>query len=211
MLIVEQEKRTKVKTILIKYIPIETLDYVMTIFDRYPVNFHIVAPRKNKQGDFSVSSVRAPRITINSDLNPYSFLVTTIHEFAHFVTWKIHGNKVKAHGQEWKDNFIKLMSPIVNSKVLPYDIEQALICSFQDVKASSCTDIQLFRTLQKYNNTSEKCLALETIPQDAIFILNERKFKKEKLRRTRYLCTELQSNEKYRIHRLALVEQQKNE
>jgi len=206
-----QETKTKIKTILGKYLPPETIDYLLQIFGRYPIHFHIVSPRKNKQGDFSVSPIRPPRITINSDLNPYAFLVTTIHEFAHYITWQEHKNQVKAHGQEWKDNFVKLMRPIVEQRVLPYDIEQALITSFQNVKAASCTDIQLFRTLQKYDLNVDSSVALENLPSSAIFTLNERIFKKETLRRTRYVCTELHTNKKFLIHRLALVEEYNNE
>ena len=50
---------------------------------------------------------------MNGDLNPYSFLITTLHEFAHLHTFQQHGNRVNPHGDEWKTNFRKLLIDMI--------------------------------------------------------------------------------------------------
>jgi len=199
---VAQETQTKIITILKKYLPLGTIDYFIDLFDRYPVLFVVVPPRSTKSGDFSVKD-SVPKITINNDLNPYAFLVTLIHEFAHLKTWREHGVKIKPHGTEWKNNFIELMQPILQLNSLPEDIQQAIRYSFYNVRASSCTDIQLNRTLHKYDVID--AVPIEQLPDKAIFILQKKTFRKEVFRRTRYLCTELPTGKKYLIHQLANV------
>jgi len=204
----DKETKTKITTILENYLPPNTIDHLLPLFEVHPVLFKIVRPRKGKLGDFRISKGRQLQITVNNNLNPYAFLITTVHEFAHLLTWIQYGRKVKDHGREWKENFIRLMQPILQQNSLPSDIQQALNSSLTNVKASSCTDIQLMRTLQKYDPNEQATVALENLPKDAIFALNEKMFRKEHLRRTRYMCTELQTNKRYLIHRLARVTQQ---
>jgi len=206
------DKTTKIKKVLTKYVPNETEDYLVSLFALYPVSFKIVAPRKTKLGDFRIiSSTSIPQITVNGDLNEFAFLVTTIHEFAHLKTWMEHKNRVKPHGTEWKKNFIQLMLPIIELKILPKDVEIALINSFANMKASSCSDIQLNRTLKKYDKFAESEVTLEKLPKYANFTLGVRAYKKGELRRTRYLCTDLHSGKQYLIHKLATVEKIENE
>jgi predicted SprT family Zn-dependent metalloprotease len=78
-------------------------------------------------------------ITVNGDLNPYSFLITTLHEFAHLHTYLKYGTRVAPHGEEWKNCYRKLLLPIIDSKKLPNDIEKVLMNSLISTKASSCT------------------------------------------------------------------------
>ncbi len=206
------EKRTKIATILKKYLPEGTDNYVVSLFSDYPVSFKIVRPRKSRHGDFRISSGQLkPQITVNGDLNPFAFLVTTVHEFAHLKTWLEHKNSVKPHGEEWKRNFIRLMHPVIEMNILPKDLEQALLNSFSNMKASSCTDIQLQRVLKKYDDFSSQEILLEKLPKYATFVLDKKVFRKEDLRRTRYLCTELDTGKKYLIYKLATVEQIQNE
>jgi SprT protein len=206
------KKETKIAVVLEKYLPEGTVDYVVTLFLEYPVSFRIVKPRKTKLGDF-----RAPfrnersQITVNGNLNSYAFLITTVHEFAHLKTWNEYKNKVKPHGQEWKNNFITLMHPLIKMDVLPREIEQALLNSFMNMKASSCTDIQLQRILKKYDVFSSREIILEKLPKYATFALDTKVFEKGELRRTRFLCKEVNTGKQYLIYKLATVEQLQNE
>lgn len=202
------KKVAQISSVLNKYIPIETVAYVAELFCDYPVNFKIVQPRKTKLGDFkaSTSSDRLPQITINGDLNKYAFLITTIHEFAHLKTWIEHKRGVKPHGVEWKNNFILLMHPLILLNVLPKNIEVALLNSFTNVKASSCSDIQLNRVLMSYDEHADNQIILEKLPKYSTFAIGSKTFKKGELRRTRYMCAELNTGKKYLIYKLAKVE-----
>jgi len=59
-------------------------------------------------------------------LNPYAFLVTYLHEVAHFLTYQRHKNLVNPHGQEWKNAFGELFDPILDSELLPGELVPVL-------------------------------------------------------------------------------------
>lgn len=205
-------KKEQYRNILIRYLPLEFVDMIIQLLEDHPVVFKVVKPRKTKLGDFRWSNNSGKRqITINGDLNPYSFLVTTLHEFAHLITFNKHGHRVPAHGKEWKSEFTKLLLPAIDSEWLPLELSNALTTSIIRMKASSCTDLQLQRVLLSYNSKDEQLITLETLEKNSTFALNGRIFKKGLLRRTRYLCIEIQSNKHYLINALAHVEQIENE
>jgi SprT protein len=203
---INRVSKEKAIQIFSKYIP---QDFVVMISDLYlssHVKFKIVKPRSTKLGDFrNGTKDQLPQITINGNLNPYAFLITTLHEFAHLQTYNKFGRKVLPHGEEWKNNFRILLLPIIKSNKLPKDIENALVNSLVKTKASSCSDIQLSRALKNYDLKSTSTTRLEDIPKNTKFILNNRAFIKGELRRTRYLCTD-NKNKSFLIHALAEIE-----
>jgi SprT protein len=190
-----------------KFLPAGFEEVVVDLFLAYPVRFKIVPPRKTKLGDFSIGhGMEKPQITINGDLNPYSFLITTLHEFAHLHTYQQYGNRVNPHGEEWKANFRKLLIPIIDSGKLPKDIEISLVNSLVSMKASSCTDIKLSRVLKNYDARKEGFEILEQLPKNTIFVLNGRQFIKGNLRRKKFLCEETISKRMFLINSLAEVQ-----
>ena len=190
-----------------KFLPAGFEEIVVDLFLASPVRFKIVPPRKTKLGDFSVGhGMEKPHITINGDLNPYSFLITTLHEFAHLHTYQQYGNRVNPHGEEWKANFRKLLIPIIDSGKLPKDIEISLVNSLVSMKASSCTDTKLSRVLKNYDARKEGFEILEQLPKNTIFVLNGRQFIKGNLRRKKFLCEETISKRMFLINSLAEVQ-----
>jgi hypothetical protein len=71
-------------------------------------DLRISKPRKTKFGDFKVAN-GAYSISVNSDLNPYRFAFTLIHELAHLVTHRTQKRSVQPHGKEWQNNYRKLL------------------------------------------------------------------------------------------------------
>jgi len=197
---------------LSKYIPNMFIEYVTGILIDSKVSFKIVAPRSTKLGDFRLhrKGSNKPQITVNGDLNPYSFLITTIHEVAHLKTHNKYGFHVNPHGVEWKSEFSSLLKPILEHEALPADLKKVLSSSITNLKASSCTDIKLARELKKYNQ-SNHTVSLEELGENCIFILNKKTYSKGKLRRTRYLCKEINTGKSYLIHALAEVKEVINE
>lgn len=172
----------------------------------YPVNFKIVAPRSTKLGDFRAGlHGKKHQITVNGDLNPYSFLITSLHEFAHLTCFEKNGHRVAPHGEEWKHEYRKLLVPAIDTKLLPKDIENALVKSLTNTKASSCSDMQLNRTLSSYDKKPEGIEILEHLPKNTTFALQGRIFQKGELRRSRFLCEEKHSKKNYLIHALSHV------
>jgi hypothetical protein len=111
------------------------------------------------------------RISVNHDLNSYSFLITTIHEFAHLQTWNKHQHRVKPHGTEWKNNFKELMEPFLKLNIFPIDISSAIHRYMENPAASSCTDLHLFRTLKSYDTVKTSALTVESLEDGHFFKL----------------------------------------
>ncbi len=199
-------KREKYITVLYKYVPKVFSPVLADLLLASNVSFKVVKSRKTKLGDFRMSQfVKQPIITINRDLNQYSFLITSLHEFAHYHTFQKYGNSVLPHGKEWKEAFRTLLLPVINSGQLPKDIETALMGSLVNTKASSCSDLPLTRTLHRYNNSESSEYRLEELPKNATFALNNRFFLKLNKRRTRYECKELSSGKIFLVHALVTV------
>ncbi|GAB5419344.1 MAG: hypothetical protein Crog4KO_27730 [Crocinitomicaceae bacterium] len=191
--------------VLSKYLPTEYVSYVVDLMIQHPVQFRVAKPRKTKLGDFRAERTGLHKITVNGDLNPYSFLVTTIHEFAHLITFNNHGPRVKPHGVEWQNTYSKMLYPVVQAGHLPGDVAKAIERSLLNVKASSCTDQNLHRVLMKYDKPKEGFVVLETLENGTEFELNGKSYRKGNLRRTRYVCTNTNNQRKYLISALAQV------
>jgi hypothetical protein len=198
-------KKDQYRAVLAKYLHPPFIEVVVNLLVKHPVKFKIAKPRKTKLGDFRANREGLHQITINSDLNPYSFLITTIHEFAHLVTFEEHMHRVKPHGKEWQLNYSKMIYPIIESGNLPSDISNALLDSLISVKASSCSDQNLYRVLLNYDKQEEGIQLLEQLERNSIFQLNGKKFTKGNLRRTRYVCIDNSNSKQYLISALAQV------
>ena len=192
--------------VLAKYLPNEYDPYICGLLITANVKFKIVAPRRSKLGDFRASIKHSEKcqISINGNLNPYAFLITTLHEIAHLKTFNHYGNQVNPHGKEWKTEFAILLEPLLNNDQIPDDLKKVLQKSIKNLKASSHSDIELSRVLKKYDLTKETYL-LEELKEDCLFKLNKKVYSKGKLRRTRYLCKEISSGRSYLVHALAEV------
>lgn len=200
------KRKTDVTEVFKRYLPEPFVEIVVDLFLAHPVRFKIVNGRATKLGDFRAGiNGEKHRITVNGDLNPYSFLITTLHEFAHLHTFERYLNRVLPHGEEWKNAYRKLLLPIIQSGQLPKDIENALVNSLSNTKASSCSDYGLSRVLKSYDRPKEGVVLLEQLAKNTTFELNGRQFIKGPLRRKRFVCQEVYSDRSYLVNGLAEV------
>ena len=188
------------------HLPADTLHLVADLFAPYDVAIKISRPRSTKLGDYRPPyREKGHRISVNRDLNQYSFLITLIHELAHLIIWEEHKNKVKPHGEEWKGRFRESLLPFVSRKVFPPSLEEALANYLANPKATSCSDSNLMKALREFDAPSELVM-LEDLPESSIFVLHgKRIFVKGKKLRKRYRCMEVHSRKQYLIHQLAEV------
>lgn len=188
-----------------QYLPERALPIVYKWIEGERLYIRISKPRTSKLGDFRVKSRRSiPAISVNGNLNPYSFLVTLAHEVAHFKDFKLRGTLVQAHGDSWKSIYSALLEELINAHSFPEDILPALKRHIDSPKAASCSDPTLLESLRSYDD--EPPILLKQLPEGAHFaIANGQIFVKGELRRTRYKCREVNSQRFFLVHGSAEV------
>ena len=174
------------------YLPESSFEQVAFFLQHYKVHLTITAQRQSVLGDYrNAIHGKNHRISVNGNLNKYSFLITLLHELAHMLAFENHGNRIMAHGKEWKLVYSNLLKDFISKKIFPQDIELALKDSLQDPAASSCAEENLMRVLRKYDINKEGILLLEEIPRNAYFKTRDgRVFQKGERLRKRFRCTE---------------------
>ena len=198
----EQEKR-----ILLKYIPEQSVDIIQQWIYQYKIQLKVTKPRSTKLGDYRPPNKQHDhRVTINKDLNPYSFLITLVHEIAHALCWNEYKRKVKPHGKEWKQIFKTLMKHFIQLDIFPNDVHVSLMHYMQNPLASSCSDTNLMRTIRQHDAPKEVTY-LENIPYDTLFSINEKRIfiKGNKLRK-RFKCMDVKNKRYYLINPLTEVQ-----
>ena len=192
---------------LSKYMPEAAAPILSKWIQDTGCQFRVAKSRSTKLGDYTAPFRGAPhKISVNHDLNKYAFLITSIHEFAHLMTWQSHKHRVKPHGEEWKSNYKMLMQPFLKLNVFPTDVLVAIVNYMDNPAASSCTDLSLYRILKTYDTQISNVLTLEAIAENSIFaIKGGRVFQKKEKLRKRYKCIELSSNKIYLFHPIAEV------
>src|SRR5215831_5247313 len=182
-----------------QFIPAPAAPVILEYLNRYKVHLTVTRGRRTVLGDYRHATLyKTHRISINGDLNQYSFLITLIHELAHLVTFIQYGNRVQAHGKEWKKCYALLLKSFLQEKVFPEPVEQALMRSIHNLPASSCADDDLIRVLKQYDRQENGLVMVETLPEGQLFDIGEgRIFKKGKKLRKRYQCTEVKTGKVY--------------
>lgn len=181
------------------FLPPGTLEPVLAYLQHYHVHLTVARERKSILGDYRHRTAgKNHRISVNGTLNPYAFLITLLHELAHLLTFEKYGNRVAAHGREWKTLFGQLLARFIEDDVFPDDIRTALLQSLHNPAASSCADEKLLRTLKNYDARASHLLFVEDLPAGALFKTHDgRVFRKGEKMRKRFRCEEVATKRLY--------------
>jgi len=181
------------------YLPPGSGPLVMQYLHHYKVHLTITRERKSILGDYRhATHDRNHRISVNGNLNKYSFLITLVHELAHLLTFQQWGNRVQSHGKEWKNIYAFLLKDFLAANIFPDDIRLRLQQSINDLPASSCADDNLMRILRKYDENPDNVVLVEQIPEGNCFALDDgRVFRKGKKLRKRYQCFDVKTKQEY--------------
>jgi SprT protein len=181
------------------YLPPGTYEAVLDYLRQYKVHLTVARERKSILGDYRHRTPQDNhRISVNGNLNTYSFLITLLHELAHLLTFEQFGNKVLAHGREWKTIYSKVLAQFLQHKIFPADIEAELLRSLQNPAASTCAEDGLLRVLRNYDAKEDHHRLVEEIPLNGLFRTRDgRVFKKEEKLRKRYRCIEVKTGKVY--------------
>lgn len=201
-------KEERSLTGLAAFLPADTFDMVAPFFKEHTIHLTLTHERKSVLGDYRAPFGNTPyhRISINATLNPYSFLITLLHELAHLFTYVKHRHNVPPHGKEWKLIFRDTLLPFLGKKIFPPDVEQALNDYLQNPAASTCTDPQLYKALHRYDTAKPGWKFIDEVGLDEPFETEDgRRFVKLEKRRTRYRCKELKTGKMYLFSGIAYV------
>ncbi len=181
------------------YLPPGTYEAVLNYLRQYKVHLTVARERKSILGDYRHRTHHDNhRISVNGNLNNYSFLITLLHELAHLLTFEQFGNKVLAHGREWKTIYAKILAQFLQHKIFPPDIETELLRSLQNPAASTCAEDALLRVLRRYDAKESPHRLVEDIALNGLFRLSDgRVFKKGEKLRKRFRCVEVQTGKVY--------------
>ena len=188
------------------YIPPAAKPYCSALGQKYDFTFVLKKKRATKLGDFRHDRLHDRFIiSVNSNLNPYQFLLTFIHELAHLQVALVHPRSAKAHGREWKTAFTALMQPLLHEEVFPAGLLPVVRQHMQNPKAAAGSDPRLWNALQAHN-PHPNGRQLATLADGDRFIFRHKQFTRLHKKRTRYLCKEVKGNRLYLIPGIAEVE-----
>ncbi len=193
-------------TSFLDHFPPKVAEYCFHLWDELKFELIVSKKRDSKLGDFRYAPNKGFQITVNHNLNPYAFLVTYLHEVAHLLTFQRHKNEVNPHGQEWKQVFYELFEPILDPELLPAELVPVLQDYLKNPVATSNGFTPLVEALKIYDQNQETSLLLYTLAEGCIFQLKNLRLKKGKLRRTRYICQEVETGKLYLVAKNAQVQ-----
>jgi len=180
------------------YLPPGTYEAVLAYLSQYKVHLTVARDRKSVLGDYRHRTNQDNhRISVNGNLNSWSFLITLLHELAHLLAFEHFGNDIMAHGKEWKRVYGGLLDQFLQKKIFPSDIELELLRSLQNPGASSCAEDGLLRVLRRYDKHSHHRLVEELAINTLFRTSDGRVFQKGEKLRKRFKCAEVKTGKVY--------------
>ncbi len=200
------KKDRTLRQALPQYIPADAVEPVAQWFDSHFVVLRISRTRTTKYGDFKASQPGEPgRISVNHDLNPYSFLITLLHEMAHAEVFINYAKRMQPHGKAWKLAFRKLAMPYIEAGIFPDNLGLTFSRYLLDPKASTSTYTPLVVALRGYDNQTDH-ITVAMLEPDSVFALPDgRKFKVVEKLRKRYRCYCFNNKRTYLFNPLAVI------
>lgn len=189
------------------YLPKGSFELVLNYLNYYKVELTVSQARRSILGNYrNAYGDKRHRISVNGNLNPFSFLITLIHELAHLLTYEKYGARVLSHGKEWQQCYSFLLNEFLKLSIFPTDITFELQRTAKSPAASCAGEVDLMKVLRRYDPQQEGVFLLEDIPDNSLFIVRGgRVFRKGELRRKRFVCQELASGNNYLISGIAEV------
>ena len=183
---------------LSRYIDSNAVNKIESWLKDFNLDLVISRPSKTRLGVFIRRYNDKDRIIINDNLNKYAFLITLIHELAHASVADKFKNNVRPHGQEWKDEFRKMMLSFLTPRFFPRDLLECLSKHLINPSSSTFRDIELSKILQKYDNRN-----IITVHQlddgDEFKTIDGKKFRRICKLRKNYKCINLENSRLYRV------------
>jgi hypothetical protein len=187
-----------------RYVPESAVELLIQLWTDKPFTLKVRSHRTTKYGDYRYLSDRHIHlITVNASLNKFQFLFTLVHEIAHQWVRVNYKRRQPPHGKAWKNQFIELMIPFLESDIFPERINLEIRRHMANPKASTSADPKLFMA---FENMSNQVLRVDDLEDGQRFRIGKKWFLRGPKRRTRYLCESETDNRKYTISAIAPVQ-----
>ena len=182
-----------------EYMPPNSFELVIPLIQQHKVQLTITRERQTKLGDYrNAYGNQNHRISVNGNLNKFSFLITLLHELAHLLAYEQYGHRIQAHGKEWKNIYAGILKSFLQQGIFPADIATELHISTNNPAASSCAEEGLQRVLKNYDRKIAGMKMVEQITNGKQFRMsNGRIFQKGERVRKRYQCLEIATGKMY--------------
>lgn len=179
----------------------KTATQIADYLNKHQCAFIVTGKRKSKLGDFRVRG-KALSISLNEEPNLYRYTITLVHEIAHLKTFIEYKNRVKPHGEHWKQNFRILLHDFGIRKFFKDESSQRIFdMVYENPSATAGIDLELESLLHQFDPKTEgdsHCF-LADLPMDTYFEFNQKVFQKKKTLRSRVLCQNVQNSRMYAI------------
>lgn len=181
------------------YLPDGSFELVMPLILQHKVHLTISRHRQTKLGDYrNAWGNKNHRISVNGNLNKYSFLITLLHELAHLLAYEHFGFRIQPHGREWKKTYAGILKDFLSLHIFPPDIAGELNATLHNPAASSCAEDGLQRILMRYDHKKEGIKLVEQLSAGQHFrIPGGRVFVKGEMVRKRIKCFEVPDMKPY--------------
>jgi SprT protein len=204
------KKQETAISFLEQFLPHGAFEQIAPFFRNHIIHLTLTHDRRSVLGDYRHPDRECSyhRISINASLNPYSFLITLLHEIAHMLTYNHFQHKAQPHGKEWKTQFRHILIPFMGKRFFPADVEKALHAYLHNPAASTCTDAHLYKALYRYDEHKPGFKLVDDIAENQCFETEDGVMyqKLEKLR-TRTRCRNLINGKIYFFQGIAEVKE----
>ncbi|TAF98003.1 MAG: sprT domain-containing protein [Cytophagia bacterium] len=194
------------KEILQQHVPVAALNYCHDLWLRYQFDFIATRPRRTRLGDFRAETGKRDQITVNQNLNVYSFLITYLHEVAHLEVFRTYKRRQPPHGTAWQNHFRALLVPVMNPDVFPDAVLVPLLHYARAPKASTGSHLPLMQALKAIDQPDTNLVMVSQLAEGTLFELDKKIFIRSTMRRTRIVCIEQQSQKRYTVPAHVLVQ-----
>jgi hypothetical protein len=192
-------KKESPLTALNSFLPQGSFEGVAHYLQHHKVHLTITKERQSILGNYrNKVADKNHRISVNGNLNKYSFLITLLHELAHLLAHEKYGNRILAHGIQWKEEYGKILAEFIPKKIFPSGIEKLLMQSLQNPAATTCAEPHLTRALKLFDSKKEHYYFVEELQEGSTFkIKSGAIFKKGEKIRKRFKCVEITTKKVY--------------
>jgi len=189
---------------LANYLPDKATPIIADFLFKNKISLKTTRRRATKLGDYAAPNPlkgHGHRITINSNLDKYTFLWVMLHEIAHYQVFTKYKRSVKPHGDEFQAALAKNLRFFNERHCFTAETEELIGTFYSRLPLKKALERQIERRFKELAGIAEvrRGIALRELPQGACFSLGKRIFKKLEECRTRCKCLCINDNRLYSV------------